>query len=551
MSRRIFRAICLVALAVLLASLTLIFGFLYSYFSLVQMEQLQTETVLAAQGVTNEGYAYFDDLEVTDCRITWIDSDGTVLYDSKFQGAELENHLHREEVREALETGVGESSRYSASLMEESVYTARRLEDGTVLRLSNQRHTVLTLLLATAQPICIVLAVALVLAMVMAFRVAKWIVSPLNELDLDAPLSNDDYRELSPVLRRIHSQQQQLRAQADELKRKQRQFDAVVGSMNEGLVLMDNKSVILSMNPAAARILGLGSRRLGVTFPSVYGTAAVSEVLYRALNGEKTEKVVDFPGGPHQIIANPIRVSGVVSGVAVLMLDVTEKQKAESLRREFAANVSHELKTPLHAISGYAELMKSGLVRPEDQMAFSGKIYAEAQRLMGLVEDILRLSRLDEGGTDMQRAQCDLGILAEEILQDLTPVAELAGVKLELSGGGTLVGIPHLLRGILFNLVDNAIKYNRPGGTVEVAVAEEGREVILTVRDTGIGIAKAHQDRIFERFYRVDKSHSRQAGGTGLGLSIVKHAAKIHNAAIAVASTEGEGTAITVRFPKD
>ncbi len=551
MTKRIFRATFLVALSVLLASLVLIMGMLYSYFTQVQLEQLHSETTLTAQAVNHEGMGYFEGLTVHSCRITWIAADGTVLYDSRKASDEMENHLEREEIQEALQAGRGDSTRYSSTLLERSLYAAQRLEDGSVLRLSIAQNSVLTLVLGMLQPICVILSIAIILSGILASRLAKKIVKPLNELNLDDPLSNGEYGELSPLLRRINSQQCQLRSQARELKRKQRQFDAVTGNMSEGLVLLDNKGTILSINTAAIRLLDAGMDCVGRDFLTVNRSPVVCDLLYQALDGRKAERVISLPAGEYQFDASPVRSDGQVSGVVMLLFDVTEARKAEALRREFTANVSHELKTPLHAISGYAELLKSGLVREGDVKGFSEKIYSETQRLVRLVEDILRLSRLDEGSADLQWAQTDLYALARETVANLTAAAELAQVTLVLEGeSAPLRSIPQLLGAILFNLTDNAIKYNHPGGRVTVCVTATRTDLRLTVADTGIGIPPEHRDRIFERFYRVDKSHSKEVGGTGLGLSIVKHACLILGASVEVDSTLGQGTTVTVAFPQ-
>lgn len=550
MTKRIFRAICIAVLVVLLSSMGLIFRALYAYFTQMQLQQLRTETMLAAQGVDHEGLEYLQTLDISHCRITWIDADGTVLYDSQRSSSDMENHLQREEVIEALDSGYGESTRYSDTIMEQSLYAAILLSDGTVLRLSIEQDSVVTLLLGLIPPILPILAIAAVLALVLAARLSARVVRPLNELDLDAPLSNTDYPEITPLLRRIDLQHKQLRDQASLLHSKQKQFDTVTGSMSEGLVLLDNKNTILSINPAAARLLGAEKDCVGADFLTVNRTGPVCELVYKALTGKKSEKNIPLGSGMYHMISSPVRADGIVSGVVLLLLDMTEKQKSEALRREFTANVSHELKTPLHAISGYAELMKSGLVPPSDQAHFSEKIYGEAQRMIRLVEDILRLSRLDEGGEDMAWSECDLYRLAEETVRNLSSAAELAQVELALEGNPvTFRSIEQLLSGILFNLTDNAIKYNRPGGSVRVRVEQTAAAAVLTVADTGIGIGPEHRDRIFERFYRVDKSHSKEAGGTGLGLSITKHASQILGASIDLRSTPGEGTTVTVTFP--
>lgn len=551
MTKRIFWAIFAVALAVFLAAMVLIIGVLYSYFTQSQQQQLRIQTTLTVQAVSHEGSSYFDSLDIDHCRITWIASDGTVLYDSKSDHATMENHLQREEIQEALKNGYGESTRYSATRMEQSIYTAQQLSDGTVLRLSIHHPTALTLILSMAQPICVIFAIAIVLSFFLASRLSKHIVKPLNELDLDNPLSNTDYSELSPLLHRIDSQQKQLRLQARELKRKQDEFESITGYMNEGLLLLNNTGIVITMNTAAAKMLGFQHSSIGRNIVEVSKNRALNKLVSIGLTGQKTEKILSLPGGSCQLDVSPVYSGGLVTGVALLVFDVSDRLKAESLRREFTANVSHELKTPLHAISGYAELLSAGIARPEDVLRFSGKIYAEAQRMIQLVEDILRLSRLDEGAGDMRWEQTDLHQLIQQAAASLAPAAAQAQVTLSIQGTPTILrGIPHLLTAIILNLGSNAIKYNHPGGSVVIKTDSHDAEITLTVQDTGIGIPAEHQDRIFERFYRVDKSHSKEVGGTGLGLSIVKHAALIHGAEIHLESIVNQGTTVTVSFPK-
>ena len=552
MTKRIFKSICLVALTVFFASLIIIMGALYGYFSSTQHSQLKNQTILAAQAVAAEGIAYLENLHIEDCRVTWISPDGSVLYDSITDSDSMENHLQREEVLQALQTGSGESARYSDTLMKHTVYAAQLLPDGTVLRLSMAQYGIVTLLLRMGQSICLMVLVAAALSLWLAHRLSKAITQPLNQLNLDNPLSNAEYEELLPLLRRIDSQQLQLRGQATELKRQQREFETVTKNLNEGLVLMNEDCTVLTMNPAAARIMGLVRPYVGINFLSITGAEALESLLRTALDGTRAEHSITLPVGDYQIDASPVKSGSKVSGVVLLMFDITEKKRLELQRREFTANVSHELKTPLHAISGYAELLKSGIVLPEDTRPFSEKIYSEAQRMIRLVEDILKLSRLDEGSQGMNTESVDLYPLALDVIRDLAPAAQQADVSFHLTGGScTLVGIQHLLRGIIMNLCTNAIKYNRPGGQVSITLENLPNSIILEVADTGIGIEPEHQERIFERFYRVDKSHSKAVGGTGLGLSIVKHAALIHNARISLDSTPGKGTTVRIIFPKN
>ena len=538
MTKRIFRAICMVALAVLVGAVVIIMGALYNYFIGVQHAQLAMQTNLAAQAVATEGIGYLESLGEMDVRITWIGVDGSVIHDTHVDSDSMENHLGREEVREAMSSGTGNSVRYSNTMSEQNMYAAQRLPDGSVLRLSMTQYSTMTLVLGMARPIAMVLAVACVLSLWLASSLSRAIVKPLNALNLEDPLENEGYDEMLPLLRRIDSQQRQLKAQQVELKRKQREFDAVTTNMEEGLVLLNDRCSVLTMNPAAARLIGLSRPFVGVNFLRIARMPAMEDVVRKALDGKRAETEVSILGQTYQVEANPVKSGGVV----LLILDSTEKNLAEIQRREFTANVSHELKTPLHAISGYAELIKTGLVRPEDVEGFAGHIYTETQRLIRLVEDILKLSRLDEQMQPERLEPLDLYVLTRECMENLQPMAHQNQVILELHGASTpFTGNRQQLQGIVTNLCSNAIKYNRPGGRVDVELQREPGQVMLTVADTGIGIAPEHHQRIFQRFYRVDKSHSKAVGGTGLGLSIVKHAVMNHNAKIELESQPDQG----------
>lgn len=551
MTKRIFRSICIVSLTVLLAALVLIMGALYDYFSRTQQNQLRTQTQLAARGIAQGGESFLDKLSTDGYRITWIDADGKVLFDTDADAGKMENHLNREEVQLALKDGYGESARYSATLTEQQLYAAQRLDNGTVVRVSCRQQSVLTLVLSMAQPLLVIVVAAILLALVLARSVARHIVQPLNEIDLDNPLANEGYDELSPLLRRINSQQKQLKHQAAALKRRQDEFSAVTGSMSEGLVLLNEDGAVVSINRTAMRLLDTDEYCVGRDILTVNRSLALQQLLQKARQGEHAETLAELHGGQYQLMASPVLSDKKTGGTALLMLDVTEKQQAEQMRREFTANVSHELKTPLHSISGCAELLNNDLVKPEDRAQFTHQIYSEAQRMIRLVDDIIRLSRLDEGEQNTAFEKTDLFAVAQTAVESLQPQAAEAGVSLTLTGETAEInGIPQLLSGIVYNLCDNAIKYNRAGGTVEVEVLPKGSAVLLQVRDTGIGIAPDQQSRVFERFYRVDKSHSKAVGGTGLGLSIVKHAAGVHNAKIDLRSKPGEGTCITVKFAK-
>ncbi len=551
MTKRIFRTIFFVTISVFIASVLLFMTVLYDYFSGVEQNQLRIQLELASQGVMNEGQKYFDGLESQDYRITWIGTDGSVLFDSASDANDMENHFEREEVKEALSEGYGESSRYSSTLTERYLYSAKRLPDGTVIRLAVTQNSLLVLTLGMLQPICVIFAVAIVLSAFLASRLSKKIVKPLNELNLDKPLDNDGYDELSSLLRRIDMQQKEIRQQKEELKRKQSEFEAVTGGMAEGIILLNQKGTILSINRAASKLLDTDSFAVGEDILSVNRSLKLTELLHKAEDGKHAEAVMEFGSGKYQLAASPVVTNNEVIGIVVLILDVTEKEKAEQMRREFTANVSHELKSPLHTISGCAELLSNGMVKQENITDFSKRIYTETGRMIRLVEDIIKLSHLDEGADDMKREKTDLFALAGRVVTALIAEAQKVEVSLELSGeSAVLCGIPQLLESIIYNLCDNAIKYNKKNGSVSVTVKNEGEFVILTVSDTGIGIPKEHRERIFERFYRVDKSHSKEIGGTGLGLSIVKHAARLHNAEIELQSAVNGGTAVTVKFPQ-
>lgn len=547
MTRRIFRAVCAASLSVFFVTMALILGALYEHFSSIQQEQLRNETSLAALGAERLGRRFFDGSSIHGLRMTWVAPDGTVLFDTSTDPNTMENHLEREEIRAALADGRGESSRYSSTMMQRSLYCAERLSDGTVLRLSTAHDSVLMLVIGMMRPILTVAVVAVILSFVLADRISKRIVEPMNGLDLDEPLENDAYDELSPLLRRIHSQQQQLAARASDLRRKQQELDTIIDSMEEGMLLLDARGCVLTINAAAKRYLGISPEAHGENILELSRNIALQETVESASGGASCTRNAEMGGRTVQISAASLRTDDVISGTAVVMLDVTERERAERRRREFTANVSHELKTPLHAISGYSELLRCGIAKPEDVLTFSEKIYGETQRLISLVENIIDLSRLDEGGGDVVWSAVDLRETAERVVSSLAGLANDRGIMIEAEGDSDVVrGVPDLIETMIFDLCDNAIKYNRAGGSVVVRTGG-GR---VSVSDTGIGIAPEHVDRIFERFYRVDKGRSKELGGTGLGLSIVKHAAQIHGAHIDVESAVGEGTTITITFAK-
>ena len=548
MTSKIFKSILSVAIAVLLASLVIITGVLYQYFGTMQESQLKDELSLAAQATQQLGEGYLQNLDSDRYRLTWVDDDGTVIFDSHADAATMENHAGREEIREALVSGTGSSTRQSSTLTEQTIYEATRLEDGSVLRISVSRATALVLVFGMLQPIIIVLVIALLLSSWLANRMARRVVEPLNRLNLENPMENEAYEELSPLLHRIHAQHLEINSQMRELQHKQDEFDQITGNMKEALVLLDNTGRILSINTAARMLFGAGKACIGEDFLTIDRKHNMCLALQEAYVNEHAGFRDSKNGREYQFDLNRIDSDGNNHGMVILAFDITEQVNAEKHRREFTANVSHELKTPLQSIIGSAELMENGIVKEEDVPRFVGHIRQEASRLVYLIDDIIRLSQLDEGA-EMPREDVSLKVIADEVCANLADAARLKGVSLEVTGDdGVVNGVRRLLYEIVYNLCDNAIKYNNPGGRVRVTVAGKPGEILLSVQDTGIGISPEHHDKVFERFYRVDKSHSKQSGGTGLGLSIVKHAVQYHHGKITVESEPNKGTTISVLF---
>ena len=549
MTSRIFRSIVTVAAVILCVSLLFIMGVLYGYACDVQTMQLKDELSIAAAGTEKAGLSFLEDLDAKNYRLTWIQPDGTVKFDTHAESGRMENHLQREEIQQALGYGSGSAVRKSDTLLEKRMYEAKRLSDGSVLRISASQKTLIVLLAGMLHPVCLVAVLAIILSALLAHRVSCKIVEPLNQLDLEHPLENNTYEELSPLLVRIQQQHKEISSQMQALRQKNDELEQITANMREGLVLLDRNGVVLSINPAARKLFHADSDCVGTSFLRVERksemTAAVEAAFRDGLHELKTQR----KGRIYQFLFSRITSGEETVGLVILALDITETENAEQNRREFTANVSHELKTPLQAIIGSAELLENGLVKPEDTQRFIGNIRKEATRLVNLIEDVIRLSHLDEG-VEMPKEDVDILDIAEEIAESLRLAAEEKKVTMQVSGQHyTVPGVRGLVFEIVQNLCSNAVKYNVEGGRVDVTVAKRGSSVVLTVADTGIGIPREHQSRVFERFYRVDKSHSRASGGTGLGLSIVKHAAQYHNADIQLESTPGKGTTIRVAFP--
>ena len=548
MTNKIFRSIVSVAMVVLVASLFIASSFLYDYFNRSQVNQLKEELSLVAENVDKVGTEYFENFDSSIFRFTLVSSDGSVLYDSQAKAGEMENHLEREEISEALKDGSGSSARYSSTLTERTFYEATRLENGNVLRISVSQITVGALILGMLPAICAIILISVVVALIMSHKMATAIVKPLNKLDLENPTEIETYEELTPILTKINKQHKQITRQMQDLRRMSDEFEQITNSMNEGLVLLDDKGTTLSINAAAKKLFGVESDVVGRNFLNIDRSADMRHAIEKALKGKHGEFREERNGNEYQFVVNRTESEGKTVGVVILCFDVTETAFAERNRKEFTANVSHELKTPLQSIIGSAELLENGLVKPEDTKRFVGNIKNEATRLVSLINDIIRLSQLDED-SEPATESVDLYELSKEVIEVLSISAAKRQVNLELKGESCIIkGIRRYLYEIIYNLCDNAIRYNKENGKVIIDVSQKDGNTVLSVTDTGIGIPVEHQSRIFERFYRVDKSHSKETGGTGLGLSIVKHAVGYHDGTIKLDSKVNEGTVITVTF---
>ena len=549
MTGKLFRNSMAVAVTVMVLSIALFMGMLYQHFTDQIMGELQTETQLVAQGVEVEGLNYLQGMESRN-RITWVAGDGTVLYDSQADASKMENHADREEIRQALENESGTAQRYSATLAQQTLYAAQRLSDGSVIRMASAQQTVVVVLLSMIQPILLILGIALIISAVLASRMTRGIIRPIVSLDLEHPENCDTYQELVPLLTRVKRQNETIQRQMAQLSQQQQEFSALTENMSEGFLLLDRRGRVLSYNSGALSQLGAQPPKGEVNVLVLNRSEGFQRAVDDALEGRKSCQMIHQGGRWCQVLANPVLRDGEQAGVVMVLLDVTEQEQREELRREFTANVSHELKTPLTAISGIAEIMRGGMVKPEDIEDFAGDIYQEAQRLIALVEDIIRLSRLDEGEGGLERENVDLLKLSDQVVHRLEPAARKQDVALKVTGRSVKVhGVASVLEEMLYNLCDNAIKYNKPGGRVTVTVDYLGQDAQVQVEDTGIGIPQEDQSRVFERFYRVDKSHSKEIGGTGLGLSIVKHGAALHDGQVRLESTPGRGTKVTLVMP--
>lgn len=552
MTKKIFRSMLLVCMVVLIAAIAGVMGVLYHYFSENIHNNLKSEAMYLAVAVEDEGVQYLDKIPKQSERITLIGEDGTVLYDNMADVTEMENHSDRLEFKNALQNGYGEASRYSGTMSERTMYYAVRLGNNQVLRVANTHYTVFTLMGGMIFPIVLILFGMLILSAVISSRVSRRIVEPMNQLDLEHPDQGKVYDELVPFVTKISRQKRTIKRQLTDAKKQQEEFSVITENMQEGFLVIDSETEVLSFNKSALKLLHADYFAPKQSVLTLNRSKEFCEVVEKVLDGNHTEKVLELGQKRCQLIANPVWEKGVVKGAIFVLIDVTEKIDRENLRREFTANVSHELKTPLTSISGYAEIIQNGFVRPEDVGKFAGKIFEESQRLITLVNDIIRISQLDEDRMPYEKEEIDLYEAVRETMEHLDAAAKQRGISVKLAGTHENVySVRTILQEVLYNLCDNAIKYNKENGLIKVTVRDEEDEIKVTVKDTGIGIPQEDQERVFERFYRVDKSHSKEIGGTGLGLSIVKHGAASMGASISLESVLGEGTAITLAFPKE
>jgi len=551
-TKKIFKSIMTVCTVVLILGLAFVMGILYRYFGKQISTELEKEAFYAAQGVESSGMEYLEKLDGKNSRITLIDQDGSVLYDSQAEASSMENHKDREEVKEAAETGKGKAVRMSETLSEKTIYYALRLEDGKVLRVSSTQYSVLALVYQLIVPVLWILLLMIVLSGLFASRLSKKVVEPVNKLDLEHPEENEVYEEVAPLLSRMYKQNREIKNQIDTARRQQEEFSIITENMQEGLVVIDRYTMILSGNASVWKLFHVNGPKNGESVYVLNRSEEFQSIIDKALDGKHNEAVLKVDGSDIHVVANPVMREEQVEGAVLLLVNVTEKLEREKLRREFSANVSHELKTPLTSISGFAEIIQDGYVKEEDVRAFAGRIYKEAQRLITLVEDVIRISQLDEGEVPYEWTETDLYQTAKNVFGTLSEAAKKQDVHLYIEGDRVqLHTVPNILEEVLFNLCDNAIKYNKPGGSVCICLTENEESVCISVKDNGVGIPKEDQSRVFERFYRVDKSHSKEIGGTGLGLSIVKHGVSFLGGEVELESTPEQGTEITVSFPKE
>lgn len=552
MTKKIFRSTVLVSAMILILGSAFVLGVLYQYFGKQLDGELEKEASYLAYGVEQNGVDYLEQIKQKDARITYVDASGTVLYDSQADASSMENHSDRKEIQEALENGTGYAERMSKTLSEKTVYYALKLIDGSVLRVAGTQSSVFVLMLQLVPPILCIAVIMLILAGIAAARMSANIVKPINELDLDHPEENQIYEEVGPLLSRIHKQNRQIQTQLETARRNQEEFQIITENMQEGLLVIDAYTIILSGNSSVWRMFQVREPKTGESVYSLDRNEDFRKVIEEVLIGQHGSAMLQLDGEYVQLIANPVFRDTKVAGAVLLLVNETEKMERENLRREFSANVSHELKTPLTSISGFAEIIEGGLVQEEDIRKFAGRIYREAQRLIQLVEDTIKISQLDEGENPYEWEKVDAYAVAKNVCGNLKEIAAKKNVHLFIDGEKLVFcTVRPILEEVIYNLCDNGIKYNRDDGTVSIHLQDLGESVEIRVKDNGIGIPREDRSRVFERFYRVDKSHSKAIGGTGLGLSIVKHGVTFLGGTLKMLSEVGKGTEITMTFPKE
>lgn len=552
MTKKIFKSTVLVSAMILILGSALVMGILYRYFGKQLDGELEKEASYLAYGVEQSGVNYLEHLKQKDARMTYIDASGNVLYDSQADISSMENHSDRKEFEEAVQKGHGYAERMSSTLSEKTVYYAQKLTDGTVLRVAAVHSSILALMLQLLPSVIGVAIVMLILAGIAAARISAKIVKPINTLDLDHPEDNQIYEEVGPLLSRIHKQNYQIQMQLETARRNQEEFQIITENMQEGLLVIDAYTMILSGNSSVWRMFQLREPKTGDSVYSLDRNEDFRKVVEDVLKGQHGSAMLQLDGEYVQLIANPVSRDDRVVGAVLLLVNETEKVERENLRREFSANVSHELKTPLTSISGFAEIIQDGMVQGEDVQKFAGRIYREAQRLIQLVEDTIKISQLDEGENPYEWEKVDAYAVVKNVCGNLRDIAAKKNVHLFIDGEKLIFcTVKPILEEVIYNLCDNGIKYNREDGTVSIHLQELKDSVEIRVKDNGIGIPREDCSRVFERFYRVDKSHSKAIGGTGLGLSIVKHGVTFLGGTLKMLSEEGKGTEITMTFPKE
>lgn len=548
MTKKIFRGILLSSIITMLACLVFIIGVQYQIYTDSRYSALESKAYLISLSANEDELQKYSSAKE---RITLISKDGNVLFDNKANATGMENHKGREEFKEALSAGTGYAVRHSETLGINSCYYAVKLENGDVLRIADESLSVGAVIVELLPPIAAIALLTFVLALVLASVITKKILKPINEIDLEKPDTYSAYDELSPFISKINSQKNKINRQIAALSRSRREFETIAENMSEGLLLTDVKGHILTHNKSALKIFGITEDINGKNILTLNRGEVFREIFDNIKESRHYENVTTLSGMYYEVTANPVfDEKNSPCGAVILIIDVTEKEKREKLRREFTANVSHELKTPLTSILGISDMLKNGMVAAEDVGGFARDINRETERLISLVNDIIKLSELDEGGTK-ETERVDLLKISQEVAHRLAPIAEKQGISLTVTGeSAEITAGESLIFEMIYNLCDNAIKYNKENGSVTVDVGKRDGAPFVTVKDTGIGIAPEHTERVFERFYRVDKSRSKLIGGTGLGLSIVKHIAASFGGKIALKSTLGEGTEITVAFNK-